>query len=161
MSLFDRRPVLLVPFAVAACGFTPVYAPGGTGSQLQGQVAIQDPFDRESFVLFRELEARLGRGIGTYGLAFDMRIDSESLGVTQTGEFTRFNLIGTVDYTLFDIATEEVIFADQTTHFTGYSATGDTVETLAAERDARERLAIVLADQIVTELYAQVTLPPQ
>jgi LPS-assembly lipoprotein len=37
-------------------------------------------------------------------------------------------------------------------NFTGYSATGTTVATLAAERDAQERLMTILADQIVTRL---------
>lgn len=161
MSLFDRRFLLMLPLALAACGFTPVYAPGGAGANLRGQVVVQDPVDREGYILLQELETRLGRGVGTYGLAFEMRIEDENLGVTRTGNITRFNLVGTVDYSLFDISSEEVIFAGRTHNFTGYSATGDTVETLAAERDARARLARILADQIVTELYAQVTLPAQ
>ena len=146
MSLFDRRSLLILPLALAACGFTPVYAPGGTAAALRGQVTVQDPATREGFLLLQELETRLGRGNGTYGLAYDLSITEEGLGITRTGDITRFNLVGQVDYTLFDFAT-------------GYSATGDTVEALAAERDARARLMRVLADQITTELYAQVTLP--
>ena len=34
------------------------------------------------------------------------------------------------------------------------SATGSTVATLAAERDAQKRLMVMLADQLVTRLYA-------
>jgi LPS-assembly lipoprotein len=37
-------------------------------------------------------------------------------------------------------------------NFTSYSATGTTVATLAAERDAQERLMIQLADQIFVRL---------
>lgn len=159
MSSFDRRTLLILPFALAACGFTPVYAPGGTAAALRGQVSVQDPTNREGFLLVQELENRLGRGSGKYGLAFDLRITEDGLGITRTGDITRFNLVGEVDYTLFDFATETVIFQGRTSNFTGYSATGDTVEALAAERDARARLARILADQITTELYAQVTLP--
>jgi LPS-assembly lipoprotein len=36
--------------------------------------------------------------------------------------------------------------------FTGFSATGSTVATLAAERDATARLMVILADQIVDRL---------
>ena len=161
MSLFDRRTLLILPFALAACGFTPVYAPGGTAAALRGQVTVQDPADRESFLLVQELETRLGRGSGKYGLAFDLVLVERGLGLTPTGDTSRFNLVARVNYRLFDFATERVIFSNSTSNFTGYSATGDTVETLAAQRDARERLMAILADQITAELFAQVTLPPQ
>ena len=161
MSLFNRRILLILPFALAACGFTPVYAPGGTAAALRGQVTVQDPADREGFLLVQELETRLGRGSGKYGLAFQMALSEPGLGLTPTGNTSRFNLVGTVNYQLFDFATQEVIFQSSTSNFTGYSATGDTVETLAAQRDARERLMVILADQITAELYAHVTLPPQ
>ena len=29
--------------ALCACGFSPVYAPGGTGDRLQGRIAVQAP----------------------------------------------------------------------------------------------------------------------
>lgn len=161
MSLFDRRSLLILPFALSACGFTPVYAPGGTGAELRGQVIVQDPGNRESFLLVQELEMQLGRSAGPYGLAFELRIADEGLGVLRTGDITRFNLLGEVNYALFVLESEEVIFTGSTSNVTGYSATGDTVETLAAERDARARLVRILATQITTELYSQVTLPDQ
>ena len=161
MSLFDRRTLLILPFALAACGFTPVYAPGGSAAALRGQVAVQQPIDREGFLLVQELENRLGRGPARYGLAFDLTVAEEGLGIARTGDINRFNLVGTVNYTLFEFGTEAVVFENSTSNFTGYSATGDTVQTLAAEQDARERLMVILADQITTELYSQVTLPTQ
>lgn len=160
MLLFDRRTLLILPFALAACGFTPVYAPGGKGAALQGQVIVQEPADPESYILVQELETRLGRGGSRYGLGFDLALASEALGVTSTGDINRFNLVGRVNYTLSDLTTEEVIWTGTVNNFTGYSATGDTVQTLAAERDARARLMRMLADQITTQLFAQATLPP-
>ena len=161
MSLFDRRTLLILPFALSACGFTPVYAPGGTAANLRGKVVVQDPGARESFLLVQELETQLGRGAGPYGLAFELSIFEEGLGVTRTGDITRFNLVGEVNYALFELNSDQAIFTGSTSNFTGYSSTGDTVETLAAERDARARLMRTLASQITTELYAQVTLPAQ
>ena len=38
--------------------------------------------------------------------------------------------------------------------FTGYSATASTVVTLAAQRDAEERLMVILADQVVARLLS-------
>ena len=40
MSLYSRRSFLVLPLALAACGFSPVYGTGGTGSQLRGQVLV-------------------------------------------------------------------------------------------------------------------------
>ncbi len=161
MSLFDRRTLLILPFALAACGFTPVYAPGETAAALRGQISVQDPVNRESFLLLQELESRLGRGSGKYGLAFDLILAEPGSGLTPIGDISRFNLIGTVNYRLIDLETGAVIYQNATSNFTGYSATGDTVETLSAQLDARKRLMAILADQITAELFTQVTLPPQ
>ena len=48
----------------------------------------------------------------------------------------------------------KVLLSGNVDSFTGYSATGTTVATRAAERDAYERLMTILADQIVTRLEA-------
>jgi LPS-assembly lipoprotein len=79
--------------------------------------------------------------------------------VTLTGETTRYSLVGQVDYTLTARDGGTVVASGQVGNFTGYSATGSTVETLAGERDARERLMTILADQLVTRLYATADLP--
>jgi LPS-assembly lipoprotein len=39
-------------------------------------------------------------------------------------------------------------------NFTGYSATGTTVATQASKQDAEKRLMVILAEQIITRLYA-------
>ncbi|MCE8007187.1 LPS assembly lipoprotein LptE [Aestuariivita sp.] len=159
MLLFDRRTLLILPLVLAACGFTPVYAPGGTAAALRGQVAVEAPGNPDDFLLVRELETRFGRGGARFGLAFDLNVGAEGLAVTRTGDVTRFNLVGKVDYVLTDLVTDQVVTQGSVNNFTGYSDTGSTVETLAAERDARTRLMRMLADQITTQLYAQADLP--
>ena len=47
----------------------------------------------------------------------------------------------------------EVFKQGKIQHFTSYSATGTTVATLAAKRDAEVRLMIILADQIGLGLW--------
>jgi len=39
-------------------------------------------------------------------------------------------------------------------NFTGFSATGSIVGSITATEDAQERLMVILADQLVTELVA-------
>ena len=51
-----------------------------------------------------------------------------------------------------------IVASGNVQNFTGYSATGSTVETLAGERDAQRRLMTILADQITIELLTTVNL---
>lgn len=160
MSSFDRRSLLILPLALVACGFTPVYGPGGTGSALRGRVLVQEPDAPDDYILVRTLEDRLGRATApAYDLGYTLTTETEGQAVTATGETTRYSLVGQVDYTLTDRASGTVVASGRVQNFTGYSATGSTVETLAGERDARERLMTILADQIVTRIYATADLP--
>ena len=63
-------------------------------------------------------------------------------------------MIGKVDFILRDLTAGQIESSGTVENFTGYSATGTTVATLAAEHDAQTRLMTMLADQIVTQLYA-------
>ena len=160
MSSFDRRSLLILPLALAACGFTPVYGPGGTGAALRGQVQVQEPDSPDDYVLTRTLEDRLGRASApAYALGYTVSTETEGQAVTSTGETTRYSLVGTVDYVLTALDGGAVVASGKVSNFTGYSATGSTVETLAGERDAAERLMTLLADQLVTRIYATADLP--
>lgn len=155
MSLLDRRTLLLAPLALAACGFTPVYAPGGTGAVLQNRVRVDDPSTRDSYLLVRELEERLGRAATpAYGLGLTITTTEQGLAIDRAGNTRRFNRLGRVDYALRDLTTGTVVTSGTVENFVGYSATGSTVATLAAETDAQERLMTILADQITTRLQA-------
>ncbi len=161
MSLFSRRILLFLPLAsllaLAACGFSPVYAPGGTASALRGKVEVAAPATVDSYLLVQNLENRLGRpNLPLYNLALILTIHEQGQAITAESEITRYSLMGQVDYVLRDIGGEAIIAAGSVNNFTGYSATGSTVETLAAERDARARLMAILAEQITTRLYATV-----
>lgn len=160
MSLFRRQFLFALPLAVAACGFSPVYGPGGTGTALQNAVSIAAPEDRSSYLLVRRLEERLGRTASPrFGLSLTLDTREEELGIDPDGNIDRFNLVGVAGYVLNDLDTGAEIGSGTVNSFTGYSATGSTVVTLAAERDARERLMVILADQIVARLLAATVTP--
>ena len=151
----DRRLFLLAPLAVAACGFQPVYGPGGTGAALQNRVLIDPPGTQDSYILVRELEERLGRSAAPdYSLSMIIQVNEAQLAIDREGDTGRFNRIAVVDYTLRNLNNGQVAASGQVENFVGYSATGTTVETLAGERDAQIRLMNIMADQIVTRLYA-------
>lgn len=167
MSLFNRRPllVMLAPLALAACGFTPVYAPGGSGDALYGQVTVQAPEDIpstsevDSYLLVQNLEQRLGRaGAGAYQLDLTLRTRDEGQAITADSQITRYSILGRASYTLTRQSDGKVVASGSEEAFTGYSATGSTVETLASERDAHQRLMVILADQINTRILTTVDL---
>ncbi len=153
MWLSDRRSFLLGALALGGCGFQPVYGPSRAGGALLNQVALAEPKTRDAYVFNRRFEERLGRGTGgSYTLSLRLQTDSQDLGTTSAGNITRFRLIGRAFYTLRDAATEAVLIDGRTNAFTGYSTTGSTVATLAAERDAEDRLMVLLADQVIDAL---------
>ncbi len=155
MSLFSRRSLLCLPLVLAACGFSPVYGTGGTGGRLQNQVEVSEPGNTDGYLITRRLEERLGRSATpTYRLTLNVSTKRESLGVNTESNINRFNLIGEARYVLVEQGTGRVVTSGKVENFTGSSATGTTLATQAASRDARERLMVLLADQIVTKLLS-------
>ena len=141
--------------ALAGCGFAPVYGPGGAGGRLLGRVVVDEPADDNSYYLVRRLEERLGQGADPlFGLSLALDVKDERVAVTANNTTTRYNVIGKATYALRDLGDGKVLLSGNVDSFTGYSATGTTVATRAAERDAYERLMTILADQIVTRLEA-------
>ena len=61
MSSFNRRTLILMPLALAACGFTPAYGPKGPAQSLRGKLRATDPSDKLSFDFVTAVEARFGR----------------------------------------------------------------------------------------------------
>ncbi len=159
MLLFDRRKLLLVLAALtltAACGFQPVYAPGGTGSALYGKVSVSAPDTVESYLLVQNLEQRLGRSAASvkdYDLKVTVETVTRGAAITTTNETNRYSIDGRATFSLTSRETGQILASGTVVDFVGYSAAGSTVSTLADERDAKERLMVILADQIVTRLY--------
>ncbi|SDD95360.1 LPS-assembly lipoprotein [Paracoccus isoporae] len=156
-SPLPRRAAIagLAALALAGCDLTPAYGPGGTGTALQGKVALRDPDSIDSFALNRRLSERLGpEQAALYSLDYRLTIAAVSQAITPSEVATRYSLNGTADFALTDNATGAPIVQGRVSSFTSYSATGTTIATTTAERDAHERLMVMLADQIVTRLLA-------
>ncbi|MFZ7092337.1 LPS assembly lipoprotein LptE [Primorskyibacter sp. 2E233] len=148
--------MILGALALGGCGFTPVYGPEGAGNRLMGRIALDAPKTPNDYIFNRRFEERLGRvSSAPYILSVIKKTDQQDLGSTSSGNTTRYRLLGRANYTLKDAATGAVLLQGRTESFTGYSTTGSTVATLAAERDAGERLMIILADQVIDKLILQ------
>lgn len=153
MWLFKRRWVLALPLALAACGFEPVYGTGSAALSLQGKLLTTEPRTRDAYLLNQRIEERFGRATDpTYRLIVSLNVTEDGLAINTDGDIERYNVIGKAKFRLLDMATDAEIMAGESSNFTGYSATGSTVTTLAAQRDARARLMTILADQITMRL---------
>lgn len=160
MWLSDRRKFLTGLLAggvitLAACGFSPVYAPGGTGDGLRGSVAVDAPDTSESYEFVKALEDRLDRNLSApYRLSYKITTKTQGLGVTPAQEITRTQIQGAVEYQVIAVGTGAVVHDGAVSNFTSYSSEGSTVSTATVERDAYRRLMVSLADQITTRLMA-------
>ncbi|SIO17490.1 LPS assembly lipoprotein LptE [Vannielia litorea] len=140
---------------LGACGFAPLYGPGGPGETLHGQVEIAEPTTENEFDFVSRLETRLGRtAAGPMRLDYAITTRREGLAITADQETQRYNILGEVRYQVTDTTTNVVLSTGRTHSFTSYSATGTTVATTTAARDAEARLMVILADQAVTHLLA-------
>ncbi|MFC3571374.1 LPS assembly lipoprotein LptE [Paracoccus simplex] len=152
---WSRRSVLLAGLALAACGFSPVYGPDGTGARLFGQIRTADPRTPDDFSFAGRIAERLGpEAEARFLLDYRLRIAVVPQAITPDEVTTRYALNGTAEFTLTEAATGREVTRGQVSSFTSYSTTGTTIATMAAEQDAHERLARMLADQVVTRLIA-------
>ena len=150
MSWFRAAALALL---LAGCGFSPVYGPNSDAARLQNRVLVEEVQSREGYLLVRQVEERIGRGVNpSYGLGLTVSVEEESLAIDESDDILRFNLVGVAEYALRAVDSGQVITSGKVESFTGYSATGTFVATRAAKDDALERLMKILADQIVVRL---------
>ncbi|MEL6838168.1 MAG: LPS assembly lipoprotein LptE [Pseudomonadota bacterium] len=145
-----RRMAILGLLALGGCGFAPIY---GEEPALRDQVAFETQDSVAGFELRGRLEERLGIAAAPrYLLVVTQTSQRRTSAITEDGDITRFNLLGTANWSLSDITTGDEVQAGEVQTFTGYAATGSTSATQAAEDDAARRLSVALADLIVTRL---------
>ncbi len=159
MSLFNRLALLLLLASLAACNFTPVYGPGGSGDVIRNQIHVADPETRLEFEVLSRLEDRIGTG-STFTLDYVIQTGQRDLAIDESETIERINVTGSLAYTVRAGATGEVVDQGEVQTFTAYATTESPVATASARRDAENRLAVALADQLVTRLIAGATTWP-
>ena len=103
------------------------------------------------------LTERLGPATAAaYRLEINLKLTRTGVALTQQNVTTRFDVIGTAEYTLGPLDGGPPVASGVVRTITGYSAPefGDRLglRRRAAERDAERRLAIDLADRILQRL---------
>lgn len=107
------------------------------------------------YKLRQRLSSRLGAATdASHSLTIQINTTSQDLAINQENEITRYSLTGTASFDLRDKAAGVSVQAGRVRAFSAYSATASAYATSVAERDARERLANSLAEQIATRIAA-------
>ena len=145
-----RRFAMLSLMGLAGCGFAPIYA---TSTGLRGQMAFSSDETVVGFRLRERLEERMGRADApAFTLTTSSRIRQRQAAITADAQTARFNVVGSADWVLRNALTGGRVDGGTVDAFTSYSATGSTIATQAARDDAEARLAVILADLIVSRL---------
>ena len=143
---------------LAACGFEPVYAPGGSLDRLRNRIRFAEPNTRNDFKLRSELQSRLGNGTD-FDLSYLISTQESDVGITPDQVITRQQITGQVDITLTDQATGAVLEKATLSAITSYGTTDTTASTAFAREAAFDRLMVMLADRIVSRLALLSSVP--
>jgi LPS-assembly lipoprotein len=147
----------LLAFALTSCGLHPLYAGGAAGSVGETLRLVQvGPIDGKTGWLVRnKLTDRLGAGgSGTARYRLDVRLDDDITGFGIRGDraVTRERRTLRARYQLVNLATGGVVLDATAGSDAGIDVVSSEYATVAAEQTAAERLAEVVADQIVARL---------
>jgi LPS-assembly lipoprotein len=159
-SLFPLLALLL-----AACGLHPLYSGGASGGVAATLRTVQvGPIDgRVGWLVRNKLVDRLGEsGAATPQYRLDITLDDNITGFGIRGDraVTRERRTLRARYQLVSLATGSVVLDATAGSDAGIDVVSSEYATVAAEQTAAERLADVLADQIVARLGAYAARAP-
>ena len=159
MSFSDRRAFLLgaAGFALAGCGFSPLYGEGEPAREVLGRVDVGLIEGEPGFEMRRRLVERLGYPESpTHRLEVDLELRRAGVALTDENVTTRFNIVGEADYVLVPLNGGDPVRFDSVISTTGFSAPDSSTSVAfavqSAQRDAERRVAVTLADQIALRL---------
>lgn len=153
----------LTLLTLTACGFTPLHqsAPGQTTfSNLRLTMTDgRDEGDRAAgFMIEQRLRDRLSvSGPSKYQVFVEPRVQRVGLGLTGLDRATRYDSIMSADWTLRDVKTGKVIARGNTRQTATFSADRDPYRLLSTDVAAQERVARIVADQLLVDLALAVS----
>lgn len=149
---------------VGACGFQPIYATHDGASSVSRQVeisAIAAP-DAAINYITDALNARMQPTEGVtprYALSLEVREGAQRLAVQIDATVTRYNYRLNAKYSAVDRETGDV-FRGRVIAVTSYNIVSSQYSTLFAERDAIEKAARQLAEEIERDLLIRFSEGP-
>lgn len=159
MWWFRGALLLVFGMAVAGCGFKPLYADRQSASSVPmqfAQIEISPIVGRSGLKLENYLIDRFSARGGHYRKAYRLDIAlsdrKDGLAIQQDESITRFNyrLLSTVR--LVRSEDQQIMFEQALRATSAYNVVKSEFATLSAERDAEDRAARDLANEIITRL---------
>jgi LPS-assembly lipoprotein len=151
-----RLAALALMLALSACGLKPMYAGGSSGIVASNLSSIQvAPIpERAGWLVRNALVDRLGGETGnpSYRLEVELDDDLTAFGIRGDAAVTRERRTLRARYRLVDVGTGEVVLDATAGSDAGIDVVSSEYATVAAEQTAQERLAQVIADQMVSRL---------
>lgn len=151
-----RIPALALCLLLAACGLKPMYTDGSSGAVAAGLGAVQvSPIpERAGWLVRNALVDRLGGESSdpAYRLEVELDDDLTAFGIRGDSAVTRERRTLRARYRLVDLKTGEVVLDATAGSDAGIDIVSSEYATVAAEQTAQERLAGVVADQMVARL---------
>ena len=157
-----RRLVFLAPLALllAGCGLKPLYGGGAGGAVATtlSNVEVAPIEGKSGWLMSNALRDRLAAN-GTPQYRLDVRLDDKiaGFGVRRDDSVTRERRTLRARYQLVNLSDGSVLIDATAGSDAGIDVVQSEYATIAAENTALERLAGIVADQIVARLalYAQ------
>ena len=142
--------------ALGGCGLRPIYAGGSSGAVATSLSSIQvAPIpERAGWLVRNALVDRLGGEAGNPAYRLEVELDDNITGFGIRGDsaVTRERRTLRARYRLVDTGTGEVVLDATAGSDAGIDVVSSEYATVAAEQSAQERLAQVIADQMVSRL---------
>ena len=159
-----RRLLPLALLLLPGCGLHPLYAGGGSGAVATALSGVEvDPIEGKSgWLIANALRDRFA-AIGTPRYRLQVKLDDQiaGLGVRRDDSVSRERRTLRARYQLVEAASGAVVVDATAGSDAGIDVVGSEYATIAAENTAQERLAVIVADQIVARvaLYARRSAP--
>ena len=151
-----RALALATMLALGGCGLQPMYAGGSSGQVASGLSAIQvAPIpERAGWLVRNALVDRMGGEAAspTYRLEVELDDNLIAFGIRGDSTTTRERRTLRARYRLVEIGTGEVVLDATAGSDAGIDVVSSEYATVAAEQTAQERLATMIADQMVSRI---------
>jgi len=151
-----RALALALLLVLGACGLQPMYAGGSSGKVASGLTTIQvAPIpERAGWLVRNALVDRLGGEAASPTFRLEVELDDDLIAYGIRGDTTQTRELRLLRarYRLVEIGTGEVVLDATAGSDAGIDVVSSEYATVAAEQTAQERLATIVADQMVSRI---------